>query len=79
MFFTSGTLWPLEGMSLTFQKLYMINPIVLPVRSLRCIMLRGWSFINFTVLIGYIVSFMTSSILFILSALFFHYLNVQIT
>ena len=79
MFFTSGTLWPLEGMSLTFQKLYMINPIVLPVRSLRCIMLRGWSFINFTVLIGYIVSFMTSLILFILSALFFHYLNVQIT
>lgn len=79
MFFTSGTLWPLEGMSLTLQKLFMINPIVLPVRSLRCIMLRGWSFINFTVLIGYIVSFMTSSILFILSALFFHYLNVQIT
>ncbi|KAH9422733.1 hypothetical protein DERP_003413 [Dermatophagoides pteronyssinus] len=79
MFFTSGTLWPLEGMSLTLQKLFMINPIVLPVRSLRCIMLRGWSFINFTVLIGYIVSFMTSLILFILSALFFHYLNVQIT
>ncbi|KAH7639960.1 ABC transporter G family member 20 [Dermatophagoides farinae] len=78
MFFTSGTLWPLEGMSLTLQKLFMLNPIVLPVRSLRCIMLRGWSITNFTVLIGYIVSSMTSIILFLLSALFFHYLNIQI-
>lgn len=74
IFFTGGILWPVEGMPQTIQKIFLINPIMLPIRSLRCIMLRGWSMqTSFTVAIGYITTSATSAVLFVLESVLFHY------
>lgn len=76
IFFTSGTLWPVEGMPTVVRKLLLANPTVLPIRSLRSIMLRGWSAAKFSVLVGYIVSAVSCLVQFAIGSLFFHYLNV---
>ncbi|KPM04295.1 ABC transporter-like protein 2 [Sarcoptes scabiei] len=78
MFLTSGTLWPLEGMPMLMQRLFMLNPIVLPVRSFRFIMLRGWSAMRLSVLVGYLISIGTSFVLFILASILFHIFNIKL-
>lgn len=74
IFFSGGILWPVEGMPSTIQKIFLINPIMLPIRSLRCIMLRGWSMqTSFMVTIGYITSGATCAVLFVLESVLFHW------
>lgn len=43
VFFTSGMLWPVEGMPRTVQRILSFNPLTLPIITMRNIMLRGWS------------------------------------
>ena len=74
VFFTAGILWPVEGMPTIIQKVFLVNPIMLPIRSLRCIMLRGWSVTSsFTVAIGYITAFSTCLVLFVVESVLFHW------
>lgn len=73
MFFTGGILWPVEGMPNLVQKVFLVNPIMLPIQSLRCIMLRGWNYTHFQVLIGYISTFATCAGLFLLESVLFHF------
>ncbi|KAI2809661.1 hypothetical protein BLOT_000812 [Blomia tropicalis] len=73
IFFTAGILWPTEGMPPLVQKVLLINPLMLPIRSLRSIMLRAWSPNRIFVLIGYISSLANCLFLFIVDAILFHY------
>ncbi len=56
LWFTSGCFWPLESVPYNLRKLFYLNPLALPVESMRSIMLRGWGIDNINVLIGFIVS-----------------------
>src|SRR5699024_9827155 len=74
LFFTAGILWPVEGMPVVIQKVFQLNPIMLPIRSLRSIMLRGWSPVNhFSVAVGYITAFVNCLVLFVVESILFHY------
>jgi len=73
-FFTGGILWPVEGMPTIVQRVFHVNPIMVPTSSLRCIMLRGWSVMdNFQVQLAYITSVANSMWMFALGAVFFNY------
>ena len=68
-FFMSGTIWPLEGMSLMLKKVAYYLPTTKSTEALRSILHRGWTFDNPIVYEGFIATciwifiFFSSSIL----------------
>lgn len=75
MLLTSGSMWPMEGLPDILQKLIFLNPITLTIRSVRLVMLRGWSYQHFEVLIGYITTTSYTFICFISSIFLFHLIS----
>ncbi|KAH9497736.1 hypothetical protein DERF_013698 [Dermatophagoides farinae] len=75
MLLTSGSMWPMEGLPDILQKLIFLNPITLTIRSVRLVMLRGWSYQHFEVLIGYLTTTSYTFICFISSIFLFHLIS----
>ncbi|KPM03430.1 ABC transporter sub-family G-like protein 6 [Sarcoptes scabiei] len=75
MLLTSGSMWPMEGLPDFLQKLIFLNPITLTIRSVRLVMLRGWSYQYFEVLIGYLTTSTYTVICFVSSIFLFHLIS----
>lgn len=75
MLLSSGSMWPMEGLPDVIQKLVFLNPITLTIRSVRLVMLRGWDYTHFQVLIGYITTSSYTCVTFILSIFLFHFIS----
>lgn len=75
MLLSSGSMWPMEGLPDVIQKLVFLNPITLTIRSVRLVMLRGWDYTHFQVLIGYITTSSYTCVTFVLSIFLFHFIS----
>ena len=75
LIFTSGTLYPLESLTMLMHRIMLWNPLTLPINSLRNIMLRGWTFGNFYVQIGLISSLSYSIVVSLFTFIFFQITN----
>lgn len=71
-FFTSGILWPIEGMPRLVQRIFVFNPITLSITSLRNIMLRGWPAATPTVATAYLSTSVTSLVSGVVGHVLFH-------
>lgn len=65
----------MEGLPDIIQKLVFLNPITLTIRSVRLVMLRGWDYTHFPVLIGYITTSGYTCVTFVLSIFLFHFIS----
>jgi ABC-2 type transport system permease protein len=77
LWFTSGMVWPLESLNLNLRKVLYLNPLSFPIESLRSVMLRGWSFTNTNVMIGYAVSLIYTLIFLLIDISMFERFSVQ--
>lgn len=75
MLLSSGSMWPMEGLPDIIQKLVFLNPITLTIRSVRLVMLRGWDYQHFQVLIGYLTTSSYTVVTFFFSIFLFHFIS----
>lgn len=75
MLLSSGSMWPMEGLPEVIQKFVFLNPITLTIRSVRLVMLRGWDYTHFQVLIGYITTSSYTATVFVGSIFIFTFLT----
>lgn len=65
----------MEGLPEIIQNVIFLNPTTLTIRSVRLVMLRGWDYTYFQVLIGYIQCGIYTVSLFVLSIVSFHFIS----
>lgn len=67
-----GVFWPLEALTPWIQEVFWLVPLSYPIRSIQLITRRGWGFENPEVQLGYYVSALYNSVMFIGSIVVFH-------
>ena len=75
MLLTSGSLWPVEGLPAFIQQFVFINPIMFMIRSVKVVLIRGWDYTHFQVLIGYITTSGYTVVIFVTSILVFDFIS----
>jgi len=69
--FSSGVIWPAEGMPPIMLFLSNFTPLTHVVEAMRCIVSRGWTLIHFKVWFGFMISGAWSCGFFALAAILF--------
>ena len=71
MLLCSGSMWPMEGIPELLQNVMFLNPLTLTIRSVRLVMLRGWSYRDFQVFVGYVTTSSYTALTFVSSIVIF--------